>query len=63
MYKSFIDPIILHQIAYLEDHEIGFTFSNFEDSSRIAAVEKIMKRAGCFLIKRGEQNVNIHYLN
>jgi len=55
--------MILHQIAYLEDMEIGFTFSNYEDSAQVKLVERFMKRAGVFLLRRKQSNVNIHYLN
>jgi len=64
IYRSFTDPLILHFIHYLHDLELGFTFGNYEDSPKIMSIEAMLKRIGCFLIKRKEQqNQNVNYVN
>jgi len=59
MFRSFIDIMILHQIKYLQDFEIGFTFSQIEDSPKIRFLEALMHRVGCFQIKRQKGNNNV----
>jgi len=64
VYKSFADPLLLHFINYQADLELGFTFGNYEDSPKIVSVESMLRRIGCFLIKRKEQhNINVNYVN
>lgn len=52
VYKSYADPLILYYINYLKNMDLGFTFGHLEDSPNSPAVENVLKRIGCFLIKR-----------
>ena len=64
MFKSFNDPLVLHQIKYLDDLEMGFTFAQIEDTPKLKAIELLLRRAGCFLIKRRQAHNNIvNYVN
>ena len=54
MFKSFTDILIMHFVNYQADLQLGFTFGNYEDSPKIAFVERLLKRIGCLLIKRKE---------
>jgi len=63
-YKSYADPLILHFINFNQDVEPGFTFGNFEDSPKIHFIDMLLRRIGCLLIKRREQNdMSINYVN
>jgi hypothetical protein len=64
MFKSFSDVLIMHYLNYFNDLELGFTFGNYEDSPKNAFVERLLKRIGCFTIKRKEShNLNLNYVN
>lgn len=64
MFKSFSDILIMHFLNYHNDLELGFTFGNYEDSPKNAFVERLLKRIGCFTIKRKEShNMNLNYVN
>jgi len=52
VYKSYLDPIIMHYIHHLQDIELGFTFGNYEDSPKIRFVDGFLKTTGTFLIRR-----------
>jgi glycerol-3-phosphate O-acyltransferase len=54
VFKSYADPLLIFYLNYLTDLEMGFTFGNYEDSPKIGFVERLLRRIGCFLIKRLE---------
>lgn len=64
IYKSYTDPLILHYINYKYDIELGFTVGHYEDQPRIKFVEELLKRTGCLLMRRKEQqDMTISYVN
>lgn len=52
LYKSYADPIVMHQVNFNSDMELGFTFGHYEDTPKVILVEKILKSSGHLLIKR-----------
>ena len=56
VYKSYLDPMILHYIHFLHDLELGFTFGNYEDSPKISLVDTLLRRIGTFLVRRNPLN-------
>ena len=64
LYKSYADPIVMHQVNFNSDMELGFTFGHYEDTPKVILVEKILKSSGHLLIKRFDQNdININYIH
>ena len=64
VYKSYADPLILHFVNYDQDVELGFTFGHYEDSPKIHFVDMLLRRIGCLLMKRNEQNnMNLNFVN
>ena len=56
VYKSYGDPLIMHYVNFISDLELVFTFGNYEDSPKIAFVDRLLKRIGTFLIRRNPSN-------
>ena len=56
VYKSYLDPMIMHYIHFLYDLELGFTFGNYEDSPKMALFDMLLRRIGTFLIRRNPLN-------
>lgn len=56
VYKSYIDPLVLHYVHYLCGIELGFTFGHYEDQPQIGFVENLLKKIGIFLIRREPRN-------
>jgi glycerol-3-phosphate O-acyltransferase len=64
VFKSYADPLLMFYLNYYTDLEMGFTFGNYEDSPKIGFVERLLRRTGCFLIKRQEDsNYSTSYVN
>ncbi len=56
IYKSYIDPLVLHYINYFTDQELGFTFGHYEDSHKIKFIDAYLKTNGNLPMRRDPLN-------
>lgn len=56
IYKSYIDPMVLHYINFFTDQELGFTFGHCEDSHKIKFIDAYFKTNGNLPMRRDPHN-------